>query len=1044
VPVVGHARYHNQARGGMSDLFITYEDAAPLSYSPAVMNDNAVVQSLRKVVRQRVITTDRHLSEAYALMLPRIRALWYGVGLISVTDAVRNMDKKTGPGYNYYYDSSTKAEALQKHGQRIFDTHKRMLVGDPAAFVGQTATATLKDELRPVEKVAAGHLRIFQAMAVDHLLTCSVLFTEQNERLMINRSLHPITLGIQMPGPEFVSLMMSVYKGYDGDGDGFDLHFGAKQAQLVRHLRKDFLGEEYHACIDHLYDSVFGGYCVEQGTVYHAPWQKSGWFNTGADGSLYMWAANLHTFHCMYPSLAFDDYIVLGVNIDDWIFGFKRDFSFDVLKYVSLLHDNWNLTLELGSHVPQPSGSLTFLSHNLMWRYVDGLGDFLMAAGNKNKLLASRHFKAKNRSGTMSEKEHTLAHLLGVRFCLFPWREDFLIIDAAIDTFLKNCVITTIMQTLLHVRLSEQQIAYLHVRTEGGIGCLNQIEPDKTALLLMSFLRKIPFKVPGTNYCGPGYCGGSFDEHCDYTVEPTSEFDEFCRSHDQLTDIDPAKADRLFSRALQAKGGVFTPVAAYFDIQKDFQPAEQMPRKTRGKSHGARGVQRLPGQGQSKKAIRRRAARQGAPRVNRRTPNYYGARAEQRSRIMSAPVQQSIAMRPNSFAFSGSRNMRTGDKINVSGREYLMQLSIPSSAASGDVLYSFSLTPAAFPSRLQLFAQLYEMYCFKRASIEFVPAQTSAQVGQIVAYWELDADESDPGGSVQLIRANNSISFKNWNLWSVAQGDCTKQADKKKQTWYCDLNDVSDARLTTQALFKIVCAIPPTLNGTADTVVVGTFYIKYDVDLISPCYAPANVAAAEVPVIYGNKFIHTAGTNPYFTIYPADFNIPSCTTSTVMNGTTGGGIDLNKLPLGDWIIVFTIPRTAAVGTSSHHVSYGVPAPNTYTLLSTDTPLGTTSTGSLTTIIHLVVKNANCSINYSPQYTSGSTLSDGYCLCIPYTLPLKKRAKDPIGQLTADLNDLRALFMERTASSPSRVLELLSSDDDTMLCATKEPQRRLKK
>jgi len=40
------------------------------------------------------------------------------------------------------------------------------------------------------------------------------------------------------------------------------------------------------------------------------------------------------------------------------------------------------------------------------------------------------------------------------------------------------------------------------------------------------------FKVHG-KYCGPGYCGGTYESPCDYSVRPDDEVDEICREHDR-------------------------------------------------------------------------------------------------------------------------------------------------------------------------------------------------------------------------------------------------------------------------------------------------------------------------------------------------------------------------------------------------------------------------------------------------------------------------------------------------------------------------------
>jgi len=56
--------------------------------------------------------------------------------------------------------------------------------------------------------------------------------------------------------------------------------------------------------------------------------------------------------------------------------------------------------------------------------------------------------------------------LLGVRLCLFPWRIHFLECEELLDKFLSCILVTPKIKLLLRGRLTEYQIALLHMRVE--------------------------------------------------------------------------------------------------------------------------------------------------------------------------------------------------------------------------------------------------------------------------------------------------------------------------------------------------------------------------------------------------------------------------------------------------------------------------------------------------------------------------------------------------------------------------------------------------
>jgi hypothetical protein len=91
----------------------------------------------------------------------------------------------------------------------------------------------------------------------------------------------------------------------------------------------------------------------------------------------------------------------------------------------------------------------------------------IVAGGNRHKLLSSINWVKSNE--TLSFEESCLAHLLGIRLCLWPWYSDFVDVDELIDDFLSHLPHkTSMMCQLLKARLTEEQIAYVHLKLESG------------------------------------------------------------------------------------------------------------------------------------------------------------------------------------------------------------------------------------------------------------------------------------------------------------------------------------------------------------------------------------------------------------------------------------------------------------------------------------------------------------------------------------------------------------------------------------------------
>lgn len=431
-------------------------------YIPAKMSIKAAKVGLMKH-SDPFLTLPEHLvkkSEQY--LIQRMKMIWTDSPinyLSTYEESVALIKRDKSPGYPYNEIYNNKGAALDYDGLLIRQRTEAIIRGEqvPCYF-----TITEKSELRLREKVDADKTRIFFASDIHHLLASKMLFTKMNEQLMDKIGQHPVTLGIQIPGPEFVRALMRLGTyGNEADVSGCDLRFHPRIARCIRNLRQHFLPTGYHAAVNWLISTAYCGFAAGLGGLYRVYGNKSGHENTAVDNSFINWQWLIMACYHFYPDKDPDDVIKPLINSDDLvlkqIIGKFANFCKWMSKY------GWHL--EAPTFDEKPVIELVFLSHHIEERYVSGFGDFLVAAGNLDKLLSSLNWVKK--AASLTFEESCVAHLLGVRLCLFPWAVHFEEADEILSKYLKKIQLTPFIRNALSARLNETQLAHLHTKVEG-------------------------------------------------------------------------------------------------------------------------------------------------------------------------------------------------------------------------------------------------------------------------------------------------------------------------------------------------------------------------------------------------------------------------------------------------------------------------------------------------------------------------------------------------------------------------------------------------
>jgi hypothetical protein len=428
------------------------------AYVPSDMSVLAFSKGVDKYLEPFVPLDPGLKDRLYVEFVTRMAPFWQGDNFSSYEEAVKLLDMTKSPGFPYYYQAENKADCLFKYGDLIKDQVERILAGEELPMI---FSLTLKDELRPVEKVEQHKTRVFCASDLVHLLCSKQLFHHQNNKLVKTVGQHPVTIGIQIPGSQYVSVMLKHSPKANGsDIGGCDARFNLDFAEIIRDVRKAYIEKQYHLAVDLLYNAVYCGYAVGMGVLYVILHNKSGWENTAHDTSLMVWMGSFAA--CCLLNLDFDRVMQLNANGDDGIQSFLDD-RIDIVKLADTLL-KFNVHLEYDSPVPLPLEDVIYLSHQLVTRFIPRFGDVIVAGGNLAKLKSSLNWV--RTSETLSYSESALSHLLGLRICLWPWYAEFVRVEEILDMFLQNVERTPLMNELLRSRIPEDLIVQIHLRLE--------------------------------------------------------------------------------------------------------------------------------------------------------------------------------------------------------------------------------------------------------------------------------------------------------------------------------------------------------------------------------------------------------------------------------------------------------------------------------------------------------------------------------------------------------------------------------------------------
>jgi len=437
----------------------------PGEYAPAYMGQDAIPLALEKSFEKCRLLDEARLDRVFEHITDKLEPFFVRKAL-TYEEAVETVDPSKSPGFpwTHVYHLQTKADVMERMPELLKQMVMALLSGDEdvvTSFTGQ-----LKPELRTVARVLAKKTRFFCGSPFHlQLLNCMLFYTSY-QNIMDHLEEHPIKIGIQLPGPSFIRFMSSLGdRANDGDGSGFDLRYALQVARRVRNLHYRMTEEQYIKAVCIAFNAVFAGTVCVGNRVYRLFKQKSGDFKTSMANSICEWSYVLYGVDLILGPYAFRQEMLSEGYVGDDLAVAMKNLS---LKQIADKLEPLGIYIEIEDAIPRSYMEVVFLSHSLVWRYVACMQrNIVVAAGNLPKLASSLRWVKK--SETLNWQEAQVAHLIGVRLCLFPWPHYWALCDEVLDKLLVGVTMTPFIRGCLKARLNEWEMVRLHTRYESAV-----------------------------------------------------------------------------------------------------------------------------------------------------------------------------------------------------------------------------------------------------------------------------------------------------------------------------------------------------------------------------------------------------------------------------------------------------------------------------------------------------------------------------------------------------------------------------------------------
>ncbi len=222
----------------------------PPAWSLPQPNKEAAFKSLAKYAKSNCILTPRqikNLNKALEWTERQFMPYMGNSSVLSMEEAVSRLDKTSSSGFPFNRLYKTKGELLDNDSEFLewLEEDWERLAEDPLWTT--VASNSLKEELRPLEKIAKNSIRTFTAMATDATVQGNRLFVEQNEKMYAAHTVSASAIGMSPLKGNWEKLFQKLNqfkKGYALDESEFDSSIRSFLLWGIAHLRWKMLREQ--------------------------------------------------------------------------------------------------------------------------------------------------------------------------------------------------------------------------------------------------------------------------------------------------------------------------------------------------------------------------------------------------------------------------------------------------------------------------------------------------------------------------------------------------------------------------------------------------------------------------------------------------------------------------------------------------------------------------------------------------------------------------------------------------------------------------------
>jgi len=219
--------------------------------------------------------------------------------------------------------------------------------------------------------------------------------------------------------------------------------------------------------------------------------------------------------------------------------------------------------------------------------------------------------------------------------------------------------------------------------------------------------------------------------------------------------------------------------------------------------------------------------KRAAPAPATRVPRNKGA-----ERRLAAPVSMGVSS--NSLVRTQTVST-TANACVVRGQTFLGTLGTGAGVGTSVPVCIFfaSSNPITFADRMRVQASIYDKFVFRRCRLKYQPSCTTATAGTIAI--TIDRDYAD---APQLTNWAQTLSYESYatgNVWCEHSCDIGRDTHERR-AYFTNFMGSQDLHESEQFKFYVYTI------GVDPNVTLGNLFLEYELELISPVYAPTEIA----------------------------------------------------------------------------------------------------------------------------------------------------------------------------------------------------------